>query len=82
VDDELLSIARASIGAEVGLSPAQSCRLIGETAADLRLDAKAMARELGLVTDADPPRDHGGRFAKSGGIYDMNAMIRRAAGRA
>jgi hypothetical protein len=88
VDDDLLSIARASIGAEVGLNPAQSRRLTGSTAADLRSDAKAMAKELGLVTDADPPRDQGGRFAKSGGVYDkgspnarVNQLIRQAAGR-
>jgi hypothetical protein len=88
VDDELLSIARTSIGADVGLNPAQSRRLVGSTAADLRSDAKAMAKELGLVVDADPPRDPGGRFAKSGGIYDkgsanadVNARIRAAAGR-
>jgi hypothetical protein len=88
VDDELLSIARASIGAEVGLNPAQSGRLVGSDAKSLRDDAKAMAKELGLIVDADPPRDPGGRFAKSGGIYDkgspnadVNARIRQAAGR-
>jgi hypothetical protein len=59
VDDELLSIARTSIGAEVGLNPAQSRRLVGETAGEIRSDAKAMARELGLVVDVDPPRDPG-----------------------
>jgi hypothetical protein len=88
VDDELLSIARASIRAEVGLNPAQSRRLVGSTASEIRSDAQAMARELGLIVDVDPPRDPGGRFAKSGGIYDksaanadVNARIRQAAGR-
>jgi hypothetical protein len=80
MDDELLSIAKTSIGAEHELTPEQSARLRGQTAAELRSDAKAMRRELGMPVD-DRPRDHGGRYAKSGGIYDMNAMIRRAAGR-
>jgi hypothetical protein len=86
-DAEIFSIARASIGAEHGLTPRQSARLHGQTAAELRDDAKAMRAELGL--DPPNPRDQGGRFAKPGGIYDMgstssarfNQLIREAAGR-
>jgi hypothetical protein len=88
VDDELLSIARASIGAEHELTVEQSARLRGQTAAELRDDAKAMRRELGIPSLDERPRDQGGRFAKTGGIYDkgspnaeMNARIRAATGR-
>jgi hypothetical protein len=89
MDNDLLSIAKTAIGGEIGLTPAQSRRLSGETAVDLRADALQMGRELGLVVDDPPPRDRGGRFAKSGGIYDkpgsknstMNDWIRTVAGR-
>jgi hypothetical protein len=84
-DPELFSIARASIGSEHGLSPEQSARLHGQTASELRDDARAMRAELGLdPAEEERPRDHGGRFARSGGIYDssnarMNQLIRRVA---
>jgi hypothetical protein len=79
-DDELYAIARASIGATFGLSEAQSRRLHGATAAEIRADAKAMARELGLEVDNDDRgRDERGRFAESGS--SMNALIRQASGR-
>jgi hypothetical protein len=90
VDDELLALAKTSIGDEHGLTPAQSARLHGQTAKELRADARAMRGELGMEPlDEERPRDHGGRFAKSGGIYDkasppadvMNRLIRSAAGR-
>jgi hypothetical protein len=90
MDDELLSIAKTAIGAEIGLTAAQSRRLSGTSAAELRADALDMGRELGIVADAPPaPRDHGGRFAAAGGIYDqrerggldMNRLIREASGR-
>jgi hypothetical protein len=89
-DPELFTIARASIGSEHGLTPEQSARLHGQTARELRDDARAMRGELGMEPlDDDPPRDHGGRFARSGGIYDQgasgaarfNQLIRQAAGR-
>jgi hypothetical protein len=82
VDHEVFSFARASIGAEHELTPQRSARLRGQTAGELRSDAKAMRRELGLPVD-DPPRDDGGRFAPrtSTGRFDMNAFIREAAGR-
>jgi hypothetical protein len=91
VDEELFTIARASIGAEHGLSPAQSTRLHGLTAKELRDDARAMRGELGMqpLDEEDAPRDRGGRFARSGGIYDQggssnarfNQLIRSVAGR-
>jgi hypothetical protein len=85
LDPELLSIARASIGAEHELTPEQSARLRGQTASELRADAKAMRRELGLPVD-DPrerDRDDQGRFvgASGSGKFDMNSFIREAAGR-
>jgi hypothetical protein len=88
-DPELLSIARTSIGAEHGLSPEQSARLHGQTASELRDDARAMRVELGLApVEEERPRDRGGRYAKSGGVYDQgtsgarfNQLIRQAAGR-
>jgi hypothetical protein len=80
MDAELYAIARASIGAEHELTAEQSARLRGQTAAELRDDARLMRVELGLDPAADDrPRDQGGRYAKSGGINDM---LRRAAGRA
>jgi hypothetical protein len=88
VDDELVALAKAAIGQEVGLNAAQSRRLVGETTSEIRDDAQRMAREVGLIVDTDPPPDPGGWFAKSGGIYDkgspnadVNARIRAAAGR-
>jgi hypothetical protein len=85
-DPELVDVARAAIGAQFGLTEAQSKRLTGSSAAEIRTDARLMAKELGLVADDDPPRDRAGRYAKSGGIYDqrgpdMNRIIREAAGR-
>jgi hypothetical protein len=80
-DPELFAIARASIGAEHGLSPAQATRLRGHTAGELRADALEMRRELGLDPVDERPRDQGGRYAKTGGIYDLNRELRRAAGR-
>jgi hypothetical protein len=86
MDDELFSIARASIGAEHGLTPQQSARLRGQSAGELRADALEMRRELGLDPVEEPPRDQGGRYAKSRGIYDqrgldINRLIREASGR-
>jgi hypothetical protein len=82
MDDELVGIAKSSIGAEVGLTPAQSARLVGETAGELRKDARAMAKELGLEVD-EQARDEGGRFASSGDNAEsarMNEAIRAARG--
>jgi hypothetical protein len=83
VDDELVSIAKTSIGAEFGLSPAQSARLRGDNARALRHDAQEMRRELGLDPTDDRERDEQGRFAskKPTTGEGFNAAIRRAAGR-
>jgi hypothetical protein len=82
-DHELVAIARASIAAHYGLSEAQSRRLVGQTAAELRADARLVARELGIAVDDDDDgdgvqRDEHGRFAGR----DMNKTIRAASGRA
>jgi hypothetical protein len=85
VDDELFSIARTSIGAEHELTPAQSARLRGQTAQELRDDARAMRGELGMEPLPDPrdrDRDDLGRFAVKQTHGDsFNSFIRRAAGR-
>jgi hypothetical protein len=77
VDEELAQIARAAIAAEFGLTPEQARRLHGETAAEVRADAKAMRSELGLPNLDDRERDKRGRF--KGGT--MNELIRQASGR-
>jgi hypothetical protein len=80
---DLAEIGRASIGHEYGLTPEQSKRLRGESADEVRADAKEMRHELGLAPldddeHDDRARDEHGRFAKSSG---MNAIIRQASGR-
>jgi hypothetical protein len=77
VDDELLAVAKAAIGSEYELTPEQSRRLRGDTASELRADAKAMRGELGLPPLDKNDRDERGRFAGS----SMNEIIRRASGR-
>jgi hypothetical protein len=86
IDPELFSIARASIGAEHELTSEQSARLRGQTAKELRDDARAMRGELGmepLPSPRDRDRDDQGRFvaASGSGKFDMNSFIREAAGR-
>jgi hypothetical protein len=84
--EELREYARTAVGREIGLSEAQSKRIVGSTLAEMRHDAKQMARELGLEVDDEDDdasgaqRDEHGRFAKSGG-RDMNRLIRAASGR-
>ena len=82
VDDELVSIAKTSIGAEFGLSPAQSARLRGDNARALRHDAQEMRRELGLTPVDDRPRGQAGRFAKSRDIYTRGSPNQRPRGAA
>jgi hypothetical protein len=77
VDDELYGIARASIGAQFGLTDAQAARLRGTSASELRADAKAMRVELGLDPVDERERDEGGRFKP----HSINEAIRAAAGR-
>jgi hypothetical protein len=64
---DLAEIGRLAIGQhEFGLSEAQSRRLRGESADEVRADAKAMCDELGLDPLPHPndrARDPRGRFA-------------------
>ena len=76
-DDELVTIARQAIGEHYGLTADQARRLHGDTAAELREDAKLMRSELGLPPLDERERDGRGRFAAN-----MNAIIRARAGRA
>jgi hypothetical protein len=79
VDDELVTIARTAIGAEYGLTPEQARRLRGDTAGELRADAKAMRSELGMPALDERARDRRGRFDSESA--DMNRRIREALGR-
>lgn len=84
MDDELFGIAKTAIGAEHELSPAQSARLRGSTAAELRADAAAMRHELGLAPLPDPrdrERDEQGRYRPRTSADDFNRLIRSVAGR-
>jgi len=81
MDDELVSIARVAIGEQHGLTPQQSKRLRGDTAAELRADARAMRTELGLEPLDERERDEHGRFRSAESGVDMNRRIREAAGR-
>jgi hypothetical protein len=82
-DEELFSIAKTAIGAEHELTPQQSARLRGQTAKELRDDARAMRGELGMPSLDDRPRDQSGRFAASDSSKNarVNDIIREAAGR-
>jgi hypothetical protein len=75
---DLAEVGRLAIGQhEFGPTEAQSRRLLGQTADEVRADAKPMRHELGLPPLGDGrPRDPAGRFASSGGVYDINAAIR------
>jgi hypothetical protein len=78
---DLAEIGRLAIGQhEFGLTEAQSRRLRGGSADEVRADAKAMRAELGLPPVDGRERDGQGRYARSG-EGDMNARIREAAGR-
>ena len=79
--DDLIEIAKTAIGAEVGLSPAQSRRLVGGSADELRRDAREMAREFGLAVDDDQRRDQAGRYASAADGRSMNELIRAVSGR-
>jgi hypothetical protein len=77
---DLAEIGRVSIGVnEYGLTERQAKRLRGESADEVRADAKQMRRELGLDDDEhdDRQRDGQGRYAGT----SMNRIIRRASGR-
>jgi len=55
VDDELLDCAKRSIAREHGLAERNAHRLVGDTAAELHADAKAMAKEAGPMTRPSGP---------------------------
>ena len=77
---DLSEIGRLSIGQhEYGLTPEQSKRLRGESASEVRADARAMRNELGLdpIDEGGQQRDARGRYAG----HSMNDVIRQAAGR-
>ena len=83
MDDELIERAKRSIALEHGLSDRDARRLVGETAAELHSDARAMARELGVTDPSQRERDRGGdgRYTSSGERPGLNALIRAATGR-
>jgi hypothetical protein len=81
VDDELLAYAKRTIALEHGLSERDASRLVGETAAEIHADARAMGRELGVTDPTERARDQGGRYTTSGERPDLNRLIRQAAGR-
>jgi hypothetical protein len=70
---------------EFGLTEPQARRLRGQSADEVRADAKAMRRELGLPVD-DRLRDGAGRYRQRNPVDDlhgsMNKLIRTASGRA
>jgi hypothetical protein len=78
-DDDLLTLAKRAIGDDFELTPAQSARLRGATASELRDDARAMRRELQLPDLDERDRDDHGRYRRK--PVDVNAAIRAAAGR-
>jgi hypothetical protein len=79
-DAETLSFLAHHVGEEHGIPEALRPRLAGETVAELRADAQALAKDLGLAApEPARARDEGGRFARTSS-GDMNAIIRAAAG--
>jgi hypothetical protein len=81
-DAELIEYVRTRVGAEHGLTEAQSRRLVGTTLKALHDDASSMAKELDVDDPSAQARDDGGRYARR--EHDgasMNAIIRQAAGR-
>jgi hypothetical protein len=80
---DLAEIGRVSIGVnEFGLTEAQSKRLRGESADEVRADARAMREELRLEPiEPERARDDGGRYAAGEDEGDMNRLIREASGR-
>jgi hypothetical protein len=79
-DNETAAYLRERVGAEHGLSAAQSRRLRGTTVAELHADAKAMAKELDVIDPSERARDQGGRFTGSENVA-INEAIRQASGR-
>jgi hypothetical protein len=78
-DAETLSFLAHHVGEEHGIPEALRPRLAGETVSELRADARALAKALGIAPqEAGRERDQAGRFATSSGA--MNRIIRQAAG--
>ena len=77
MDDELLEAAKVTIAKQHGLPETRAHRLVGSSASELHADAKAMAKELGVLDPSERARGDGGRFARA----DMNSLIRAASGR-
>jgi len=78
-DAETLSFLAHHVGEEHGIPEQLRSRLSGETVSELRADAAALAKQLGIAPqEPDRERDHGGRFASSAST--MNRAIRQAAG--
>jgi hypothetical protein len=86
MDDEttaqLLDYARQAVAREVGIPAQHAHRITGSNVGELRADAKALARELGVVDLTERARDDGGRYtAGEPDGREMNRLIRQAAGR-
>jgi hypothetical protein len=78
MDPESLAVLRSVAGSEHRIPPGLHDRLAGESIGALRSDAAKLAQALGIAPPDAQARDAGGRFASG----DMNAVIRRASGRA
>ena len=78
MDDETRSYLANTIGEEFGVPQQLRSRLTGESLSELRADAQALAKQLGIAPERE--RDGGGKF--TGGAADMNRLIREKAGRA
>jgi hypothetical protein len=82
LDAETLSYVKFSVAREYELPETMAHRLRGATLAQLREDAVAARRELGMPALDAPDRDKWGRFAgRSAEPIDLNAQIRKAVGR-
>jgi hypothetical protein len=74
MDDETRLALQQLAGDDIGIPASLHGRLRGDSLGELKADARRLADELGI---GQPDRDEHGRF-----VGDMNARIRRAAGRA
>jgi hypothetical protein len=80
LDAETRTFLAHHVGAEHDIPEALRPRLGGESVAELRADAAALATELGIAPQEPArARDEGGRFARTSS--GMNSIIRQAAGR-
>jgi hypothetical protein len=79
LDPETRAFLQDRVGEEHQVPEPLRSRLSGETVSDLRADAQALAKQLGIAPPApERGRDQAGRFATASG--GMSAVIRRAAG--